>query len=164
MGAWGAEGDYGVIYYIFYVQYNVEEEGWRFLLRFVGSSHFSVAPAGRGQEDLQDPGPLAGQGTVLREQRDVQSNTKHLSSWHSEDDEAEHQSREEPGHGSGSLLEPLQRSLGEGPAANLSDTQPCFWSVGGRWRTWREPSRHNRKQQLTTAPVRHLQVTGFVSL
>lgn len=44
---------------------------------FVGSSSLSRSSSSSpptGQEDLQHPGPLAGQGTMLREQRDLQSN------------------------------------------------------------------------------------------
>lgn len=51
------------------------------VLLFVGSSSFSCSSRSfppTGQEDLQHPGPLAGQGTVLREQRDLQSNTESL--------------------------------------------------------------------------------------
>lgn len=53
------------------------------MLLFVGSSSSSRSSSSSpptGPQDLQHPGPLAGQGTVLREQRDLQSNTAALYS------------------------------------------------------------------------------------
>lgn len=53
------------------------------MLLFVGSSSFSRSSGSSpltGREVLQHPGPLAGQGTVLREQRDLRSNTESLYS------------------------------------------------------------------------------------
>lgn len=52
-------------------------------LLFVGSSSLSRCSSSSplaGLQVLQHPGPLAGQGTVLRKQRDLQSKTESLYS------------------------------------------------------------------------------------
>lgn len=87
MGAWGAKENNYIIYYILCTvlcRGGGTEISAALCWLFPFFSRSSGFPPRLGREDLQDPGPLAGQGPVLREQRDVQSNTKH-----SEDDEAE---------------------------------------------------------------------------